>query len=266
KDNQEIQEILGELSTRSKHIILRNLKQTSSSQRLEEVQEIAGKGLIAQTKSNDRIIVGSKSFLEENGVNIPSFKNPHYSFVSFNQRLVGEIIKKTHYDENSLNLLKEILNFDSKMQIDILSGDSNSEVSNKYLSLDERIHYFGGLSPEEKAKKIKPFSAFIGDGLNDTLALSEAFVSFRIGQRVMSLDSVDFYLQHPNLNLIMTVLHYAKKYKRVLIQTSIAALVYNIIAISFAAYTSFSPLSAVCAMFVSFLLMLLSILRLTRIN
>lgn len=100
--------------------------------------------------------------------------------------------------------------------------------------------------------------------LNDTIALSKANVSFRIGHRIKGLSPVDFQLQRPDLKLIISVFMYSKKYKKVLIQTVIAAAIYNIIAITLAAFGRFSPLGAVVAMTLSFSLMFLSTLRLKK--
>src|SRR5690606_6053356 len=96
-----------------------------------------------------------------------------------------------------------------------------------FAKLDQRISYFGNLTPEKKAERIQGSSAFVGDGLNDTLALAKSRVSFRIGHRILGFAPVDFHLQSPNLDLILDTIEYSKNYRKVLIQTGCAALLYN---------------------------------------
>src|SRR5690606_12742523 len=90
KDNQEIEDIMSELSSHSKHIVLRSLKKTSATGFVEKAREIPGGCLIAHTKSKNPIIVGSESFLEENAIPIPHHLNENCSFVALDGRLVGE--------------------------------------------------------------------------------------------------------------------------------------------------------------------------------
>jgi P-type E1-E2 ATPase len=120
------------------------------------------------------------------------------------------------------------------------------------------------MSPEEKQREIKSHSAFIGDGLNDTLALSKADVSFRIGNRIAGFAPVDFQLQTSNLDLVVLVIRYAKKYRRILIQTAILAFLYNGLALTLVALHRFSPLGAVVSMLFSFIILFLSTLRLMK--
>ena len=109
-------------------------------------------------------------------------------------------------------------------------------------------------------------AVFVGDGRNDTLALSKARVSFRLGHRISGFAPVDFELQSPNLDLILVAIQYAKKFRKVLLQTACAAAIYNAAAIALASLGFFSPLGAVISMLFSFAIMLLSVFRLNTVQ
>jgi cation transport ATPase len=256
---------LNALASQSKHVTLRGLKAFGEAKPLKEITELAGKGLIAKDNDGNEIHIGSSDFFKEMGLAV---LNPDsgLSFVSVNRKVLGQILRKSIYDVSSLHFLKKLLALVKQSKITVLSGDPMVGAGKSFIGLDERISYHGHLSPEEKADLIQGSSAFIGDGLNDTLALAKARVSFRLGHRIQGFGPVDFHLQAPSLDLILRAIQYSKKYRKILIQTGCAAFVYNTLALTLAALGKFSPLGAVLSMLASFSLMLLSVFRLTKVN
>ena len=223
---------------------------------------------------------------------LPSDANQE-PLVAYNGAVVGEILTSRLYDERAQKAITTLLNHlpnpqplsatpsrwsrnhlphrappnpsQSRAPLTILSGDPKPSAGAKYLSLDpQRIVYHGNLSPQEKAQRIAPNSLFVGDGLNDTLALAQATVSLRVGQRVKGFAPVDLQLLEPNLERIRDIWNYSHRFVRVLKQTALLALTYNLIAWTLAALGWFTPLGAVLAMLTSLLLMTASSLRLLR--
>jgi len=256
---------LNALASQSKHITLRGLQAGGEAKLIKEIKEHPGKGLVATAIDGAEVIVGSPTFIKDHQMRVSDLSSAH-SLVAINRNVVGKILRKSIYDSNSQNFLKELLTLVPKSRIAILSGDPTLDAGRHFSELSERISYQGGLSPEEKADSIQGASAFIGDGLNDTLAMAKARVSFRIGHRIQGFVPVDFHLQIPNLNLVLTTIQYAKKYRKVLIQTGCAAFLYNASAFTLAALGKFSPLGAVLSMLASFAVMLLSVFRLSHIQ
>ncbi|MEZ4871135.1 MAG: hypothetical protein R2827_02600 [Bdellovibrionales bacterium] len=119
----------------------------------------------------------------------------------------------------------------------------------------------GNLDPSEKAHLIHGNSLFIGDGINDSLALSKSTVGVRLGHRTIGFGPVDFHLIQPDLNIILDLLDYSNGVEGCL-QTIVLAFSYNIISITLAIKGIFSPLGAVLAMSFSFILLLISSSRL----
>lgn len=268
KETELINFYLNELSEMTRHPIMRGLpkfKLQNNETYIQRVEEIPGQGVFAYTKNNDLLVVGNKKFLESEGIEVESSLENKGTFVALNCETIGQIISKKSYDDKSLEFLNKLKLAFPKSGIEILSGDPSSEGERFYNKIDSKIKYSRGLSPEDKASHIKTKSAFIGDGLNDTLALAKADVSFRLGHRILGYGPVDIEIQVPDINLILKTLIYAKRYRSILIQTAGAALLYNIVALSLAVMDKFSPLGAVLAMITSFLILLLSSLRLLRI-
>jgi cation transport ATPase len=257
---------LKELASKCVHATLRGLNEGEDKSLLWKLEERPGKGVVAWTRDGEQLVVGRLYFLKEMGVEIGKGLDSAFSHVALNKKIAGQIIRKKIYDSKSKYFLKNLLSRVPQAQIEILSGDPAPGAGEAFIGLDERIRFRGNLSPEEKAQALRAPSAFIGDGLNDTLALAKADVSFRIGSRIMGFAPVDFQLQLPNLNLVIVALRYAGKYRRILLQTASAALIYNLTALSLAVFGRFSPLGAVLAMFGSFSLMLLSVSRLSRVK
>lgn len=253
------------LASLSRHITLRGLKVSGEEKSISEIQEYPGKGLVAKAEDGTDIIIGHPAFLKEKGLDC-SISNSIHSLVAIDHKIVGQILRKSIYDAHSRRFLTKLLSLVPQSRIMILSGDPAKDAGRSFVKIDERISYHGSLSPEDKANQIQGLSAFIGDGLNDTLALAKARVSFRIGQRTQGFAPVDFYLQIPDLDLLLTAIHYSKKYRSILIQTGCAALLYNISALTLAALGTFSPLGAVLSMLASFSLMLLSVFRLSKVQ
>ncbi len=264
-DDNTVPLYLKELASKSQHVTLRGLRDAQDQSLLESINEHPGLGVVARTRDGEQLTVGRISFLKEQGIESDSELDPAFSYVGFRGNVVGQIVRKQIYDAQSKLFLQKLLTMHSDTRIEIISGDPARDAGRDFSTISEKIVYRGNLSPEEKVQALQAPCAFVGDGLNDTLALAKANVSFRLGSRIMGFAPVDFHLQVSNLELVLLVTRYAKKYRAVLIQTASAAFVYNGIALTLAILGKFSPLGAVLAMSGSFSLMLLSVFRLSRL-
>jgi P-type E1-E2 ATPase len=264
----DIPGLLGELARKSGHPVLTGLHSEpfAEPERLLKVHEYAGEGAVGRTARGE-LVVGRKKFVQAYAeiVSPKSADDSNYPWVAFRGAFVGQIVTKSIFDAHSRDFLTAWLGIFPKTKVQILSGDPRPEAGAALLAIAPgRITYHGDLSPEHKSRAIGPKSLYVGDGLNDTLALSQATVSCRIGQRVRGFAPVDIEIRGPDLRTLIRIVRYANRYKRVLFQTGALALAYNIIAISLAARGWFSPFGAAVAMLSSFLLLLGSALRLSR--
>ncbi len=257
---------LKSISEKASHAILRGLNISGESNAINDLREFAGLGGVAKADDGALICVGKESFLESQGVDVIEYEDLVGTLVSLNGEIVGEIVSKSAYDTMARRFLERLLTLVPDSRIEILSGDPKAGAGKALTQIDPRISFLGNLSPSEKAESIRANAVFVGDGLNDTLALSRARVSFRLGHRISGFAPVDFELRSPNLDLILSAIKYSKKFRRVLVQTGCAAAVYNVAALVLASLGVFSPLGAVLSMLGSFSLMLLSTFRLNVVE
>lgn len=250
------------------HPILRGLPDSPAgvSIKPQDLLEVAGSGVRASFPNLGTISVGRPLFISmELGLSesqLPA--TDHLPLVAVNGTVTGVIVSKSRTDSTGHQFLDQLSQIAANsVRIEILSGDPDPKAKSRLLGTHlKRIHYHGNLSPEEKANRIKNPSLFVGDGLNDTLALGRAQVSCRIGARAKDFIPVDLHLQGGNLLALLTVLQYSRRFVEVLRQTAALALLYNLSAITLAASGLFTPLGAVVAMVLSFLILMGSVSRL----
>jgi len=135
----------------------------------------------------------------------------------------------------------------------ILSGDSMETV----LAIGHQLAIpledcRGGVSPEEKARIVASrgeTAAFVGDGANDGLALSQAGVGIGIsGGAEICMALSDIFLLRPNLELIVEAIDQAKKTLHQIHQQLAISLVYNGVAATLAVAGHIGPLAAAVVM------------------
>jgi Cu2+-exporting ATPase len=226
-----------------------------------EIVETPGSGVRGHwPETGETLIVGRPCYVGE------SIERPELdgqTLVAMGGRLVGRLVSSSVYQQRANHCLSILLSkLPACSRIEILSGDPNPQAGQRYT--ERGLHYRGGLSPVQKAAMVGDRSLFVGDGLNDTLALARATVSLRVGQRVRGFAPVDLLLLEPDLDRLLDVVDYARKLTRVLLQTAVLAGTYNMAAWTLAALGWFTPLGAVLAMLTSLLLMAANSLRLLR--
>jgi Cu2+-exporting ATPase len=136
----------------------------------------------------------------------------------------------------------------------LLSGDEPGRVERVARSLGiDQAKAAGGLSPEEKAKRVTAIDCkdtlYLGDGVNDSLAFERALVAGTpaIDRPVMPSRS-DFFLIGEGLMSLKEALARAAHLRVVVKRILSISFAYNVLAISVAAIGKMSPLVAALAM------------------
>lgn len=153
----------------------------------------------------------------------------------------------------------------SGYSVEILSGDHPEVVKEVATQLGIE-HFKGGVTPEEKLQFVRsgPLSRqtmMIGDGLNDALALNEAFVGFvfhRGGSLESALTHADVSTTRSDLRLITHFLYSGEKFKQVLFRNAVFSALYNITGALLALGGWIHPLLAAIAMPLSSMTVFLS--------
>ncbi len=158
---------------------------------------------------------------------------------------------------------------DRGLQVIMLSGDTQTATEKlaQKLSIDQAI---GNTLPDQKLSIINglgPNILMIGDGLNDTAALSAAHVSMSPSKAIDAARAAsDFVLIKDDLNLIDDCIALSISAKRRMLENFGIAAAYNMIAIPIALVGLATPLLAALAMSASSICVSINALRLIKVR
>ena len=175
--------------------------------------------------------------------------------------------------QRAVDKLKE-----KNVDVIMCTGDGYKAASRmaKKLKIDE---YLYSVKPEDKnslilKKKEKGLTAMVGDGINDSIALSSADVSLSLSNASdIATSSSDVILTNDDLSLIPFLMDISKKTMRIIKQNLFWALFYNALFIPLAAgvlYPLFAiklnPMIGSFTMAISSIIVVSNALRIGKIN
>ena len=246
--------------------ILKNALSPFRQDALENIQNIAGKGITA-TYKGVKIAGGSRAFVKSLGASLADDtggSSSEYYFM-YDNKLVARFFLDDELREGAKASIKELKKMGLKVLM--LSGDKQivaSKVASE-LGIDES---HGELNPEQKALLIKELQksanvVMVGDGINDILALKSANVGIAMGSGAsVSVGVSDVVLLRDELSDLVFALRQAKKTFKVIKENLFISLAYNALSIPLAMAGFIIPLFAAISMSFSSLLVVLNSLRL----
>ena len=226
---------------------------------LENIEQIPAFGLQATYK--DYIVYGGR--LENN----KEYKTTIYHFTINNKLLATFELEDKLRDD-----AKETIEYFKKQNIKTIlcSGDNETTVSTiaKKIGVD---HFNSQMTPVNKADYIKSLRdsgqkvVMVGDGVNDSLALSRADISIAMGNGAdIAIAISDIVILNDQL-LGITKSHYiSKRTFRFIKQNLMISLIYNIVTIPIAMAGFIIPLVAALSMSLSSLLVVGNSLRINN--
>lgn len=222
---------------------------------LEATQEVIGKGVEA-TFQGDFYSISSRD-QKDGKIEVVLNKNGQTIFgLTLCDRIRNDA-------QDTLKLLRK-----HHMKTFLLSGDKESvvtKVSQELQFKPEKV--MAECTPEDKARFISqfPHSLFVGDGANDSLALSKATTSIATHSSIeVSLRVSDVFLGQDNLKLIPLGIELAKKTMKTVKLNLGFSLMYNSIGATLALGGFIGPLEAAVLMPLSSLTVLFITLFQTR--
>lgn len=274
----ELLKIAASLEKRSEHPLAEAILRKADDIELYKVsdfQSTQGRG-ISGTIQGEKYYGGNLKYMQELGVGIDIEEElgiPMY-FAKENQFL-GVLYAFDNVKEGS----KEAVDKLHKMGIEVMmiTGDSskNADKMKELIGLDK---VYANALPADKEKTINELQkngrkvVMVGDGINDSPALTRADVGMAVGDGTdIAIESADIVLIKSNLNNIVNSIQFSKKTMRIIKQNLFWAFFYNIIFIPVAAGVLFypmgislTPMFGAFAMSVSSITVSLNALRLTR--
>lgn len=237
--------------------------------KVRRLKAIPGKGMQAKIEG-ETYYLGSPSWCEEvTGQSVSTEKTTAVLFSN------SEALITVLFDDVLATGAQDIIDHTNGLGIYnvLLSGDKKSVVNALGAALGLR-ESFGEMMPIEKVKKVKEFKAkgtvlMIGDGINDTAALSTADVGLSFAAATAAAQqSADVVLMREGVQGVKRYFALAEQFKKTLKGNLIWAFGYNIVAIPLAAgllYPTFgvklTPMMASIAMSVSSIGVVLNSLR-----
>jgi Cu2+-exporting ATPase len=217
---QEVLRYAAAAESKQSHPIARAILQRATDEQLElpKIEEAAyklGYGLTVSIEGHI-IRVGSVRFLEQEGIHIPdairtaqTACQDHGSpmiAVAIDESAVGAIELVAAIRPGTKELIHELIHECGIKSTYIISGDHDAPT--RQLADELGInHYFAEVLPEQKAKLIKQLQeegksvCYVGDGINDSIALQEADVSVSIrGASTVATDAAQIVLMGKTLN------------------------------------------------------------------
>ncbi len=202
----------------------------------KESELIIGKG-VKFKYNNIRYMIGNNKILEfplknEVASTIDAFEDMGYTtlIMADPQRVLGLFAIADGLRNHAKKVISEVRSLGIK-DIIMLTGDQDRVA--KQVSDEVGIKtYHAKLLPEDKANIVKSYqehhqTIFVGDGINDALALSYATASVAIGGvgKDLAMETADVVLMSEDLSKLSTAIKISKKVKINMFQNIIFALV-----------------------------------------
>lgn len=217
-----------------------------------EIEEIAGKGVIAKNKT-ERILCGNLSLLSSENVDVGevqnlirqnSLENKTCAYIAINGQFLGIIAVADTVREDAKACISSLKKQGAKVYM--LTGDG--EQSARFVAEEVGVdNYFYGLLPQDKMQRLEEIIAnkqkgdvvaFIGDGINDAPVIMRADVGVSMGGvgSDSAIEASDVVLMYDKPSAIVTAKKIAQKTMRIVRQNVIFALTIKLSALILSAF------------------------------
>lgn len=252
---EDILHLTASLEQNSEHIvgkgIVRKAEETHTHlDKVTDFKALPGIGVQGTLHGRDSFVAAGYRYLtDNNNLSIPADISEDIEraarvgeskvYLIKNKKVIGALALADEVRPESKDAIMALRKLSIKTAM--ITGDSKEVASYvaKQLGLD---HYFAEVRPEVKAAKVKELQkngeqvAFVGDGINDAPALTQADIGVAIGAGTdVAIKSADIILVKSNPQDVVKVINLSKATYRKMVQNLIWATSYNLVAIPLAA-------------------------------
>lgn len=249
----ELVELAASVEKNSNHPIAKAIVRKASDMNLELIQtssfeNIMGKGLKAQVNDKD-ILAGNKKLLESQDIEIPQSVLEEYGrledlsktiiLIGVDREIKGILSLSDKIKANSKRTIEEL----HKMGIEtyMLTGD-NKKTASTVAGAVGIDNVCAGVLPENKLDIVKNLQKedktvlFVGDGINDAPALTQANIGVAMGNGTdIAMESGDIVVMEGDLENVVAAVQFSKKVMARIKENLFWAFAYNVILIPLAA-------------------------------
>lgn len=224
--------------SQSTHPIAQSIAKLAPSQnnawRIESYEELSGRGVVVRCEKGE-ILAGNERLMKEKGIQFtPQDIELTMVYVAYNGVYAGYVSVGDRLKNDSVESIQALRRCGVE-HFAILSGDNQTQVNRVAKELGI-THAYGNLLPQEKAQKLVELmgrwsgkTAFVGDGINDSIVLrrSDVGVSINTGEggNDISKESADIILQQNSLQSLVSALKIAQHTRKITWQNISFALV-----------------------------------------
>jgi Cu+-exporting ATPase len=226
----------------------------------EQFQAIRGKGVQA-TVDGQRVLVGSRRLMEENDVDpapleetLRSLENDAKTamLVAVDGRLAGVIAVADTLKDDSTDAIHELHSMG--LETAMITGDNQrtAEAIARRVGID---HVLAEVLPDGKVAEVQDLQerfgsvAFVGDGINDAPALTQANVGIAIGTGTdIAIEASDVTLVRGELTSVVEAVNLSRATFRKIKQNLFWAFFYNVVMLPLAVIGWMHPVLAEIAM------------------
>lgn len=286
-EQKELLQLAASLESKSEHLLAKAIckKFIGATVRANNFTYIPGKGVTAELRGK-KAVGGNAALMQENGIDISPAqsdaaaaaqqgKTPVYFAIE--GKIAGLICVADEIKPTSIEAVKSLQARGS--QVILLTGDNDvtAQAIGKVLGVDRTVSQ---VLPAQKSQQIKLLQdegktvVMVGDGINDSPALTQADVGIAIGGGTdIAIESADIVLMKNDLNDVVKANTFSRKTIRNIKQNLFWAFFYNIIGIPIAAGALFipfgitlSPMLGAAAMSLSSVFVVTNALRLYKMK
>ena len=249
----ELVELAASVEKNSNHPIAKAIVRKANDMNLElnqtsSFENITGKGLKAQIDDKD-VLAGNKKLLESLNIEIPQSVLEEYGrledlsktiiLIGVDREIKGILSLSDKIKANSKRTIEEL----HKMGIEtyMLTGD-NKKTASTVASAVGIDNVCAGVLPENKLDIVKNLQKedktvlFVGDGINDAPALTQANIGVAMGNGTdIAMESGDIVVMEGNLENVVAAVQFSKKVMTRIKENLFWAFAYNVILIPLAA-------------------------------
>ena len=274
-DNIHKLNLLYSIISASTHPVSRSIKKyleekyDLNEKKLDSVKNVEAKGMSASyTNINGKsfeLLGGNIELLKQNEIYYKFDSDKTVYLFAINKIVIATFELEDEIKENAKELIEFLQN--KNIQVVMLTGDNENVASNiaKQLGIKK---YFAFQTPISKANYIKELKkenktvVMVGDGVNDSVALSSADVAIAMGNSAdVSLAISDVVLLNSSLNSLKDAFIISSKTYKFIKQNLFLSLLYNTVTIPLAMAGWVIPLIAALSMSLSSLMVVLNSLR-----
>jgi Cu+-exporting ATPase len=276
----EAEKLAATLAKNSIHPISRAIAKLSAGKiELNDWREIRGAGVEAKTSNSETVRLGSLRWLKESGVDlaagdkfISEWSNQGATIVGLasEKKLLALFAVRDAVKTNAANVVEKLQR--QGLKIYLVTGDNSltaASIAKQVGIAPENV--FAEVRPEQKAGFVKKLQAqnervaFVGDGINDAPALTQADLGIAVSRASdIAREAADIILLKSEIEAVPEALGLARATLRTIKQNLFWAFFYNALGVPLAAMGFISPIFCAAAMGASDLIVIGNALRLLR--